>query len=104
MSDEEIKIKEYVTMLMYASPFSVDIPRGEGSNVVYITENSVSTSTAEFHLSTTLGFGKDSVNLSYYSIWQEIIRNHRGEVSPKSAMSVIKAEIAEMAKKIEQKK
>lgn len=103
MSEEEHKIKEYVTMLMYASPFSVDILRGEGSSVVYITKNSVSTSTAEFHLSTTLGFGQDSVNLSYYSVWQEIIRNHGGEVSPESVMSVIKAEIAEMAKKIEKK-
>jgi len=68
MREEEIKIKAYVTMLMYASPFSVDILRGGGSSVVYITENSVSTSTAEFHLSTTLGFGQDSVNLSYYSV------------------------------------
>jgi hypothetical protein len=102
MSDEEKKIKEYITMLMLASPFQIDVPKD--GNVYFKTKNSVSTSTAEFHMTTWIGFDWASTNMSYYSTWQEIIRNHGGEVSPESVMSVIKAEIAEMAKKIEQKK
>lgn len=101
MSEEEQKIKEYITMLMFASPFQVDVPKD--GLIYYKTKNSVSTSTAEFHMTTLMGFDMESTNMSYYSVWNEIIRNHGGEVSPKSVMAVIKAEIVEMAKKIAEK-
>lgn len=101
MSDEEKKIKEYITMLMFASPFQIDVQK-EGP-VYYKTKNSVSTSTAEFHMTTWMGFDMESTNMSYYSVWQDIIRQHGGYVTPETVMDVVKGAIKDMAQKIAKK-
>ena len=103
MTAQEKSIKQLVMMLACVNSFRKDVPmHGHPDNVFIVTENRLTTSTAEFFIRVHVGEHFSDVRFTYLSVWEELDRQG-DEITPHCIMKVLTSGIEAAANKLIEK-